>query len=248
MCLEGGPGCGKSVCTKSLVSEHVFDAEDRLVCACFIHRNCPEGQTDARALRSLLYQIFTAHPALLSIHASDKIKKVGRSILSCKESLWDILVSVISDPAIGEQIVLLIDGVDECDDPPWFFSKIKSLWVGIKREKDVRVKLFYTATLASLRVEHLRIITSQYYMDDISLDLETLYNSYLQRCNFSITNNLNVTRAFAMLRQQNANHLAFNLFRPEMEKQIVDKPRPHRVEFLSSIPKTLDQVYNCLVK
>jgi hypothetical protein len=144
--------------------------------------------------------------------------------------------------------VLLIDGVDECDDPPWFFSKIKSLWVGIKREKDVRVKLFYTATLASLRVEHLRIISSQYYMDDISLDLETLYNSYLQRCNFSITNNLNVTRAFAMLRQQNANYLAFNMFRPEMEKQIVDKPRPHRVEFLSSIPKTLDQVYNCLVK
>ncbi|QKX54256.1 uncharacterized protein TRUGW13939_01341 [Talaromyces rugulosus] len=248
MCLEGDPGCGKSVCTKSLVSEHVFDAEDRLVCACFITKNCPEEQTAARALQSLLYQIFTAHPALLSIHASDKIKNVGRSILSCKESLWDILISVISDPAIGKQIVLLIDGVDESDDPSWFFSKIESLWVGIKTEKDARVKLFYTATLASLNIKQLRVIQSQDYVNNISFDLEALSNSYLQSCNFSTTNNLNISQAFAMLRQQNSNYLAFNLFRPEIEKQIVDKPRPHQVKFLSSMPKTLDQVYNRLVK
>lgn len=76
---------------------------------------------------------------------------------------------------------LRLDDIDECDDIIWVISKIGSVWIRIETQKDARVKLFYTATLASLRIEKLRVIPSQDHIDDISLDLETLDNSYLKK-------------------------------------------------------------------
>ncbi|CRG91970.1 hypothetical protein PISL3812_09024 [Talaromyces islandicus] len=116
MCLQADPGCGKSVCTKSLLDEHVFEDGNGHVCACFITKYRPNGEKAGTALQqSVLYQIFKARPALMSTHAADKIRVNASSVLSDKELLWDILFSAVSDPAIGDQIVLPIHSTCHCN-------------------------------------------------------------------------------------------------------------------------------------
>lgn len=251
MCLEADDGCGKSVCTKSLVNEKVFDDGGGLVCAYFITKHRPDGGKAATVLQSLLYQIFTARPTLMATHATDNIKNAASSVLGDKELLWDMLFSAISDPAIGDEIVLLIDGVDECDDYAWLISKISKLWHRTVTQEDIkrpRLKLFYTEAQLSSTFGKLRVISGQDHADQIGLDLITLYKRYLKGCNYQSFNIVALSQAFEKFRQQNANYLAFDLFRLEIEKQTIDKSRQHQAKFLTTMPRNLTNVYQYLLK
>ncbi|KAJ5929314.1 hypothetical protein N7454_007162 [Penicillium verhagenii] len=113
--VSADPGCGKSVLAKYLVDEVLPKPRGRTVCYFFFKDDFDDQRSSTSALCSLLRQVLMAQPSLLPQSALDKLETDGNQLISSFRDLWNILISVSSNPQAGE-IIFVIDALDECQD------------------------------------------------------------------------------------------------------------------------------------
>lgn len=104
------PGCGKSVLARSIVDD--LDASDPAVTICyFFFKDNDEQNYLATALCSVLHQLFTQRPYLLS-HAMLSWKRNGDKIRREVNELWRIFLAATS--ANENSTIYVFDALDEC--------------------------------------------------------------------------------------------------------------------------------------
>ena len=112
--VSAGPGCGKSVLSRSLIDERrVCDSSLTSTVCYFFFKDGQETRTHASdAISAMLHQLFS-NTALVS-HAIPSHKKYGKKLRDTFSELWDILINCARDSEAGE-IVCVIDALDECE-------------------------------------------------------------------------------------------------------------------------------------
>jgi ankyrin repeat protein len=112
--MSADPGWGKSVLTSFLIDELRGETmPPREVCYFFFSDTDGERNNSTSMIRSILHQLFTAQPCLFKYAAREKCTK-GKRILDQFNTLWNIFLSSVADPACAN-IFFVIDGMDECD-------------------------------------------------------------------------------------------------------------------------------------
>ncbi|KAJ6002935.1 hypothetical protein N7451_005482 [Penicillium sp. IBT 35674x] len=115
--VSADPGYGKSVLAKFLV-EHLRhtksdDGRPEFVCHFFFKGDNDEQRKTVLALRALLHQIFKNDPALLR-HAFSSFESKDTAMVDDLDTLWDILVAVVSDQE-ATNLLCILDGLDELE-------------------------------------------------------------------------------------------------------------------------------------
>ena len=115
--VSAGPGCGKSVLSRSLVDEGRLSTSVATSTVCyFFFKDGEEGRTsEADALSAILHQLFsrqaTGH---LIRYALSAHKNFGHSLSRNPSELWRILMDCTKSVDAGE-IICVLDALDECD-------------------------------------------------------------------------------------------------------------------------------------
>lgn len=124
--VSAGPGCGKSVLSKSLIDEGHLNSEavititsstitvsERVTCY-FFFKEEGEGKMDsAQALCAILHQLFTCKTTShLITHALESHKNNNETLTEKISELWRILVECANSSPV--QIVCVLDALDEC--------------------------------------------------------------------------------------------------------------------------------------
>ena len=112
--VSAGPGCGKSVLSRSLIDERrvCTDATTSTVCYFFFKEGQEQRTRGSDALSAIIHQLYE-NDALI-IYARESHKRNGTKLREMPSELWDILTKSASDPEAGE-IVCILDGLDECE-------------------------------------------------------------------------------------------------------------------------------------
>ena len=112
--VSAGPGCGKSVLSRSLIDERrvCTSAMASTVCYFFFKDGQKQRMRGANALSAILHQLFES-TALIS-HALPSARSFGEKLQDAFGELWDVLIKCAQDPEAGE-IICIIDALDECE-------------------------------------------------------------------------------------------------------------------------------------
>ncbi|KAJ6028545.1 hypothetical protein N7540_004121 [Penicillium herquei] len=113
--VSADPGCGKSVLAKYLIDEVLPKPRGRTVCYFFFKDDYDDQRSSSSAISSLLRQVLMAQPSLLPQSVLEKFKTDGDQLIKSFKELWNMLMSVSSNPHAGE-IIFVIDALDECQD------------------------------------------------------------------------------------------------------------------------------------
>ncbi|KAF3491527.1 uncharacterized protein GIQ15_01044 [Arthroderma uncinatum] len=130
--VSAGPGCGKSVLSRTLVDERRLSTNimTSTVCYFFFKDGDERRMSASHALCAILHQIFTRHPARdLIRHALPSHKNHGKSLSSNFSELWRILKDCAESPDAGE-IICVLDALDECekDSRKQLIDKVKDFY------------------------------------------------------------------------------------------------------------------------
>jgi NACHT domain len=109
--ITADPGCGKSVLSKSLIDGELKSQGPRSTCYFFFKDNDDQNSL-SDALCSLLHQLFTYRPHLLS-YATPFFDRNGNNLQKETAQLWEILLQATTDPDAGD-VVCILDALDEC--------------------------------------------------------------------------------------------------------------------------------------
>jgi ankyrin repeat protein len=109
------PGCGKSVLAKYLVDK-VLPAPGKTICYYFFKDDFPDQRTAVSAISCVLRQLFIANDTLMSDEILDQFEKDSDNLLKSFQSLWELFISVVSQPMAGD-IICVLDALDECEQP-----------------------------------------------------------------------------------------------------------------------------------
>lgn len=112
--VSAGPGCGKSVLSRSLIDDRrvCTSAMTSTVCYFFFKDGQEQRMRGANALSAMLHQLFE-NTALIS-HALPKARTYGTKLRDAFSELWEILTKCAQDSEAGE-IICIIDALDECE-------------------------------------------------------------------------------------------------------------------------------------
>ena len=112
--VSAGPGCGKSVLSRSLIDERrvCTSAMTSTVCYFFFKDGQEQRTHGANALSAMLHQLFEK-TALIS-HALPSGKSYGQKLRDAFSELWGILTKCAQDSEAGE-IICVLDALDECE-------------------------------------------------------------------------------------------------------------------------------------
>ncbi|KAA8645102.1 uncharacterized protein ATNIH1004_009317 [Aspergillus tanneri] len=113
--VSADPGCGKSVLTRYLVDELLLNTNERTVCYFFFKDDFSDQRSSTSALSIILRQLFIAQPQLLQDAVLDKLDTDGDTFVQSFSELWNLLVSISTNPKAGE-IICILDALDECQD------------------------------------------------------------------------------------------------------------------------------------
>ncbi|KIX01363.1 uncharacterized protein Z518_09088 [Rhinocladiella mackenziei CBS 650.93] len=114
--LSTGPGCGKSVLSRTLIDERLLSSRMMTanVCYFFFKDGLERRQRGEDALSAILHQIYSRNLASnLISHAYQPFKTNGQSLRSMFYPLWELLMTTSRHQAAGE-IICLLDALDEC--------------------------------------------------------------------------------------------------------------------------------------
>ena len=164
--VSAGPGCGKSVLSKSLVDERLVSTSvmASTVCYFFFKHGQVGRQTAANALTAILHQLFAQNLETdLVKYALPRFKIHGKSLCGMFGELWKILTDTVKDPASGE-VICVIDALDECEKKDR--QSLMDTLVHFYKDMDLTNK-------ADVRLKFL--VTSRSY-DDIENDFYPLSN------------------------------------------------------------------------
>ncbi|KAL7915257.1 hypothetical protein GGI35DRAFT_488987 [Trichoderma velutinum] len=127
LCVSAGPGCGKSVLSRSLIDERRLstDATTTTTVCYFFFKDGDESRMYAHnALCAILHQIFI-HDSTGSLiaEALSSHEEFGESLTQNFSELWKILLRCASSLDSGE-IICVIDALDECQsNSRWTFTE-----------------------------------------------------------------------------------------------------------------------------
>ena len=117
--VSAGPGCGKSVLSRSLIDEGRLSTSviASTVCYFFFKDGESGREHSANALSAILHQLLTRHPnpGLMIEHALSIHKVFGPNLTKNFTELWKLLIKCAETPGAGE-IICLVDALDECKD------------------------------------------------------------------------------------------------------------------------------------
>ena len=116
--IPGKPGCGKSVLARCIIDEDIPQALQggpiKHVLYFFFKDTGAEQRSAARAISSILHQLFVKQPELIR-HALPSYRELGASLSTTFSKLWSIFVAAITDSAAGN-VFFILDALDECDE------------------------------------------------------------------------------------------------------------------------------------
>ena len=112
--VSAGPGCGKSVLSRSLIDERrvTTNALNSTVCYFFFKDGQEQRMNGANALSAILHQLFEK-TALIS-YALPSAKRYGKKLRDDFSELWEILMRCGQDSEAGD-IICILDALDECE-------------------------------------------------------------------------------------------------------------------------------------
>ncbi|KAI9748141.1 MAG: hypothetical protein M4579_007306, partial [Chaenotheca gracillima] len=114
--VYAGPGCGKSVLSKSLIDERLSVGSRTSAVLYFFFKN-GQGEQDkcATAIAAMLHQLYTNFTgASMKTHALPKYRAHGANLSKMFDELWEIMVAAATDTNDG--IVCIVDALDECQE------------------------------------------------------------------------------------------------------------------------------------
>ncbi|KAJ5644882.1 hypothetical protein N7507_010893 [Penicillium longicatenatum] len=116
--ITAGPGCGKSVLSRTLIDENRLSITPATSTVCyFFFNDGDENRMHAtNALSAILHQLFIQDPTGTLIKAAvDSHKRFGASLKQNFSELWRLLNRCSSLPEAGE-VVCVLDALDECNE------------------------------------------------------------------------------------------------------------------------------------
>ncbi|KAL6835232.1 hypothetical protein V8C40DRAFT_261883 [Trichoderma camerunense] len=128
--VSAGPGCGKSVLSRSLIDERRLSTNTTtsVICYFFFKDGDDSRMYPHNALCAILHQLFTHDPSSsLIAQALPRYKDFGEALTHKFSELWKILLRCASSLNSGE-IICVIDGLDECH--------VDSRWILIEELKE----------------------------------------------------------------------------------------------------------------
>ncbi|KAI0155631.1 hypothetical protein BJ166DRAFT_467969, partial [Pestalotiopsis sp. NC0098] len=148
--LFAGPGCGKSVLTRSLVDDWQLttSATTSMVCHFFFKDGDAKRIHSHDALAAILHQVFIKDltgkfmgPAL------PRHKKYGEKLAGNFDELWAMLLDCACTPDAGE-IVCVLDAFDEClqDERNQLMTKLKEFFSNNRAESQRNCRLKFLIT------------------------------------------------------------------------------------------------------
>ncbi len=145
--VSAGPGCGKSVLSRSLIDERrvCTSAMASTICYFFFKDGQKQRMRGANALSALLHQLFEKS-ALIS-HALPSAKGYGEKLQDAFGKLWEILIKCAQDSEEGE-IICVLDALDECekDSRSQLLEKLVNFFLYIEAHKSSSCRLKFLVT------------------------------------------------------------------------------------------------------
>jgi ankyrin repeat domain-containing protein 50 len=109
--ISADAGCGKSFWASFLVDKL---RNSDVVCYFFFKDDNERQRSATSALCALLHQLFSARPPLV-IHAMAEFWNKGQKFTEGFGTLWGILMTATTDPSCGN-VICVVDGLDECEE------------------------------------------------------------------------------------------------------------------------------------
>ncbi|KAJ9483962.1 hypothetical protein VN97_g9429 [Penicillium thymicola] len=130
--ISAGPGCGKSVLSRTLIDENRLSTNITTSKICyFFFKDGDERRVSATdALCALLHQLFTHDPTgTLIQNAVISHKNHGENLAHNFSELWRLFIQCVGSPELGE-VVCVLDALDECrsDSMRQFLGNLKNIY------------------------------------------------------------------------------------------------------------------------
>ena len=112
--VSAGPGCGKSVLSRSLIDEGHLTAgsQNSTVCYFFFKEGYAAQETRANALAAITHQMLQLLPSPSFRWTLQRFALFGATLRDTFSELWANLMDILEDSET-EEIILLLDGLDE---------------------------------------------------------------------------------------------------------------------------------------
>ncbi|KAJ5963150.1 hypothetical protein N7481_013455 [Penicillium waksmanii] len=160
--VSADPGCGKSVLARSIVDDYL-KASDLAVTICyFFFKDNDEQNHLATALCSVLHQLFTQRPHLLS-HATPSWERNGDKLRQEINELWRIFLAATS--ADKHFTICILDALDECleIDQDRLIQKLQSFYHPTNSStQDTCLKFLVTSRPYDRIQDHFKAITDSF--------------------------------------------------------------------------------------
>lgn len=143
--VSAGPGCGKSVLSRSLIDERRICSTTMTSTICyFFFKDGQEQRTrGAKALSAILHQLFE-NTALVS-HTLPSAKSYGEKLQDAFGELWEVLTKCAQDSEAGE-IGYILEALDECEENNQLQKKLVSFYSHTEAHKNPLCKLKFLVT------------------------------------------------------------------------------------------------------
>jgi NACHT domain len=145
--LVGEPGIGKSMRSSFLVArleKDCLESENAIFVYYFFDNKVESRRTASMLLRTLLLQLLEQVPSLFQ-HIGPDYQKMGRELVKDFDALWRILIAMLQSLQQTQQVWILIDAVDECDEDRTSLLQSLRDWIAqASVEKNTRLKFLLT--------------------------------------------------------------------------------------------------------
>jgi ankyrin repeat protein len=144
--LSAGPGCGKSVLSRSLIDEDHLSTRKMTstICYFFFKEGIAHRTRGANALSAILHQLFGKNPKLIK-HALDSYDKCGDKLSGTFGELWRILTNCAGQDGTGD-IICVLDALDECKEKKELINTLVQFYSESKRQKTSSATLKFLVT------------------------------------------------------------------------------------------------------
>ncbi|QYS97233.1 NACHT_N domain-containing protein [Trichoderma simmonsii] len=175
--VSAGPGCGKSVLSKSLIEERhlspdttvtitssTITVSQSIICY-FFFKDGGEGKMDsAQALCAILHQLFIHTPQLMA-HALASHKKHSQDLMRRTDELWRIFLDCVDSSPVP--IICLLDALDECEEESRtsLTKKLCDLYLNTNSSAPPRLRFLITSRpYETFKMSFDRLTTSPAYL------------------------------------------------------------------------------------
>ncbi|KAL7908806.1 hypothetical protein GGI35DRAFT_413879 [Trichoderma velutinum] len=263
--VSAGPGCGKSVLSKSLIDERFLSPDTTVTISSstitvseshicyFFFKDGGEGKMNsAQALCAILHQLFIHMPRLLT-HALSSHKKYSQDLMRRTDELWRILLDCVDSSPVP--IICLLDALDECEEEGRvnLTKKLCDLYLNTNSPVLSRLKFLITSRpYETLKMSFDRLTASPAYLhfdgDDksgqIGQEINLVIDIRVDYITGSFTAEDRNKISQRLKKMENRTYLWLHLTLEIIEKNMsAYSRRLDMEEFLSKLPSTVSDAY-----